>query len=170
QALVGPINCGVDPQAEWVQRAGAWVRSVQQQDGSFGESPDSYLDPRTKGQGPSTASQTAWAAMTMQAIYGPEDQGVQRAVEWLISTQLSECEAADPLVNPDGDPPGSWSEPWYTGTGFPKVFYLRYHMYRLYFPIMAVARWSAAAAPDRVVMEPVVRIEPKVLFNVPSSP
>ena len=108
--------------------------------------------------------------MTMQAIYGPEDEGVQRAVEWLISTQLSESEAVDPLVNPDGDPPGSWSEPWYTGTGFPKVFYLRYHMYRLYFPIMTIARWSAAAAPDRVVMEPVVRIEPKVLLDVPSSP
>ena len=168
QALVGPINCGVDRQAEWVQRAGAWVRSVQQQDGSFGESPNSYLDERTKGQGPSTASQTAWAAMTMQAIYGPEDERVQRAVEWLISTQLSESEAADPLVNPDGDRPGSWSEPWYTGTGFPKVFYLRYHMYRLYFPIMAVARWSAAAAPDRVLMEPVARMEPKVLLDASS--
>jgi squalene-hopene/tetraprenyl-beta-curcumene cyclase len=169
QALVGPINCGVDRNAEWVQRAGAWVRSVQQQDGSFGESPNSYLDERTKGQGPSTASQTAWAVMTMQAIYGPDDEGVQRAVDWLVSTQLSESEAADPLVNPDNDLAGSWSEPWYTGTGFPKVFYLRYHLYRLYFPIMAVARWNTAMASGGVLMEPVARIEPKVHFDVPSG-
>lgn len=166
QALVGPINCGVDRSEPWVQRAGAWVRSVQNTDGSFGESAESYLDPRTKGEGASTASQTAWAAMTMQAVYGPDDPGVCRAIEWLGATQLSDADAADPIKNPDGDPAGSWNEPWFTGTGFPKVFYLRYHLYRLYFPIMAVARWVAAKSPDQLAMETVARVEPKVHLDI----
>jgi squalene-hopene/tetraprenyl-beta-curcumene cyclase len=144
QALVGPINLGVDLSEEWIQRAADWVRSVQKEDGSFGESPDSYLDPGLKGIGPSTASQTAWAAMTMQAVHGPDDEGVQRAINWLVATQLDERSAADPACNPDGDPAGSWHEPWFTGTGFPKVFYLRYHLYRLYFPIMAIGRYLSA--------------------------
>lgn len=162
QALLGPIRCGVDRNEPWVQRAGAWLRSVQREDGSFGESPDSYLDPSTKGQGPSTASQTAWAAMTMHAIYGSQDEGVLKAVQWLASTQLTDGEAADPLVNPDGDPAGSWSEPWFTGTGFPKVFYLRYHLYRLYFPVMAIARVLRDIPEASTGVEPVQRMKPKV--------
>ncbi|MCH2154036.1 MAG: squalene--hopene cyclase [Phycisphaerales bacterium] len=162
QALVGPINCGVDPGEDWVQRAGQWLRSVQKDDGSFGESPDTYLDPSLKGQGPSTASQTAWAAMTMHAIYGSEDEGVLRAGHWLAATQLKEEEARDPLVNPDGDPAGSWAEPWFTGTGFPKVFYLRYHLYRLYFPVMALARILGASEHDDTGIEPVQRMRPKI--------
>ena len=153
QALVGPINLEVDLGEEWIQRAADWVRSVQKEDGSFGESPDSYLDPGLKGMGPSTASQTAWAAMTMQAVHGPDDEGVQRAINWLVATQLDERSAADQARNPDGDPAGSWHEPWFTGTGFPKVFYLRYHLYRLYFPIMASGRYlSAKADLDSCVM------------------
>ena len=93
------------------------------------------------GQGNSTASQTAWAAMVLQEIYGPEDPDLARAINWLTSTQLSQESASDPNQNPDGDPPGSWCELEFTGTGFPKVFYLRYHLYRLYFPIMALGRW-----------------------------
>ena len=161
QALVGPIRCGIDPSEHWVQRAGNWLRSVQQSDGSFGESPDSYLDPSTKGRGPATASQTAWGAMTMQAIFGHEDEGVQRAMAWLSATQLTEFEASDPIINPDGDLPGSWCEPWFTGTGFPKVFYLRYHMYRLYFPVMAIARWLRAHHGHPPI-ESMVRMEPKL--------
>ena len=68
---------------------------------------------------------------------------MRRALAWLASTQLGESEAADPARNPDGDPAGSWFEPWFTGTGFPKVFYLRYHLYRLYFPVMALGRFVA---------------------------
>ena len=66
------------------------------------------------------------------------------AVEWLARTQLTPADAADPLKNPDGDPAGSWCETEFTGTGFPKVFYLRYHMYRLYFPLMAMGRFVQA--------------------------
>ena len=144
QSIVGPIMCGVDPSEDWIQRAGAWLKSVQQDDGSFGESANSYEDPSLMGQGPSTASQTAWGAMALLAVYGPEDADVLRALTWLSHTQLDDAAAADPLRNPDGDPAGSWAETEFTGTGFPKVFYLRYHMYRLYFPLMALGRYLAA--------------------------
>ncbi len=117
---------------------------MQKADGSFGESANSYENPSLKGQGPSTASQTAWAAMILQEIYGANDPELQRAVEWLARTQLTPADAADPLKNPDGDPAGSWCETEFTGTGFPKVFYLRYHMYRLYFPLMAMGRFVQA--------------------------
>ena len=117
---------------------------MQKADGSFGESANSYENPSLKGQGPSTASQTAWAAMILQEIYGANDPDLQRAVEWLARTQLTPADAADPLKNPDGDPAGSWCETEFTGTGFPKVFYLRYHMYRLYFPLMAMGRFVQA--------------------------
>jgi squalene-hopene/tetraprenyl-beta-curcumene cyclase len=135
QALLGPIRCGVSPDEDWVQRAGAWVSSVQKTDGSFGETADSYIDPSLKGTGISTASQTAWGAMTLIEIFGVDDDRSRRAIEWLCNTQLS--------GTTEEDPAGSWTETEFTGTGFPKVFYLRYHMYRLYFPLMAVARWSA---------------------------
>ncbi|MEE2906210.1 MAG: squalene--hopene cyclase [Planctomycetota bacterium] len=162
QALVGPIRCGVQTSEDWVQRAGNWLRSVQKSDGSFGESPDSYIDPSLKGIGPSTASQTAWAAMTLHAIYGAQDPGVQKALGWLVSTQLSDEEAEDSLVNPDGDPAGSWSESWFTGTGFPKAFYMRYHLYRLYFPVMALARILRDTPNCTTGVEPVQRMRPKV--------
>lgn len=144
QSVIGPIRCGVDRKSEWIQRAGAWIRSIQKPDGSFGETADSYLDPSLKGTGTSTASQTAWAAMILQEIYGVSDQGLHRALQWLAKTQLRQRDAACPQANPDGDPAGSWRETEFTGTGFPKVFYLRYHMYRLYFPLMAVGRFLEA--------------------------
>ena len=100
--------------------------------------------------------------MTMHAIYGSSDEGVLRAVEWLVSTQLTDDEAADPLVNPDGDPAGSWVEPWFTGTGFPKVFYLRYHLYRLYFPVMAIARVLRDMPDASTGVESVQRMKPKI--------
>lgn len=144
QAVIGPIRCGEDPMQEWIQRAGRWIKSIQKQDGSFGESAMTYEDPSLKGQGPSTASQTAWAAMILQEIYGPNDPDLKRAIKWLCDTQLSADDALDKAKNPDGDPAGSWVETEFTGTGFPKVFYLRYHMYRLYFPIMAIGRYLSA--------------------------
>ena len=143
QALLGPIRCGVSRDEPWVQGAGDWIRSCQQEDGSFGETADSYIDPSLKGRGVSTASQTAWAAMTLMEIHGVDDPSVVKAIDWLCRTQLDATAANDPMQNPDGDPAGSWCELEYTGTGFPKVFYLRYHMYRLYFPLMAVARFAS---------------------------
>jgi len=125
QVLVGLKAVGEDMSAGYVRRAAEWLRSVQNADGSFGETPDTYRDPSLKGTGEPTASQTAWGAMGMMAIFGPDDASVRRALDWLIDTQ-----------NEDGD----WTEPWFTGTGFPEVYYLRYHLYKLYFPLMALAR------------------------------
>ncbi|MFO0830121.1 MAG: squalene--hopene cyclase [Phycisphaerales bacterium] len=144
QAVIGPIRCGEDRSAAWIQRAGQWIKSIQKPDGSFGESANSYVDPRLKGQGNSTASQTAWAAMILQEIYGPDDSDLKRAIAWLCATQLSAEDALIEAKNPDRDPAGSWVETEFTGTGFPKVFYLRYHLYRLYFPVMAIGRCLAA--------------------------
>ena len=165
QAVVGPIRCGEGFEQEWITRTGRWIKSVQQADGSFGESANSYIDKTMKGRGPSTASQTAWAAMILQEIYGPEDPDLRRAIEWLVKTQLTEAQAADRALNPDGDPVGSWYEPWFTGTGFPRVFYLRYHLYRLYFPVMAIGRYLAAhgVSIDGAPIEPpVIKMMPKV--------
>ena len=110
----------------YVRRATAWLRSVQKPDGSFGESCDSYEDPSFKGRGESTASQTAWGTMALLAAVGPSDPAVGSGIRWLVDHQAED---------------GSWDEPFYTGTGFPRVFYLKYHLYRLYFPLMALARY-----------------------------
>ncbi len=126
QVVGGLKKVGYDMKADWVQRAGQWLKDHQKPDGSFGETADSYEDPTLRGTCPSTASQTAWAAMTLMSIYGRRDPDVQRAIQWLCDTQLEN---------------GNWHEPYFTGTGFPRVFYLRYHLYRLYFPLMAIGRW-----------------------------
>jgi squalene-hopene/tetraprenyl-beta-curcumene cyclase len=109
----------------YCQRAVGWLRSVQKSDGSFGESLLSYDLPQTKGQGNSTASQTAWGLIGLLAGSDPDDPDVQKAAAYLVHQQ-----------NDDG----SWSEDEFTGTGFPSVFYLKYHLYRNSFPLYALAR------------------------------
>ena len=109
------------------QRAADWLRSVQNADGGFGESVLSYYDPALKGKGKSTASQTAWGLIGLLATSGTDDPSVERAVAWLLEQQ-----------NPDG----TWDEPEFTGTGFPCVFYLKYHLYRNSFPLYALARYD----------------------------
>ncbi len=129
QVVCGLKNVGCDMNSPWIQAAGEWLKSHQKENGSFGESADTYEDESLQGRGPSTASQTAWATMAMMAVYGHEDASVERGIQWLLNTQL---------------PSGTWDESWFTGTGFPRVFYLRYHLYRLYFPVMAIGRWLRA--------------------------
>ena len=142
QTVCGLGRVGVDMSEPWVQQAGQWLKDVQKEDGSFGESADSYEDLSLKGQGPSTASQTAWGAMAMMAVYGPDDPDVLRSLRWLTDTQLTTAD------HESDDPAGSWREDWFTGTGFPRVFYLRYHLYRLYFPVMCFGRWLQAVEPS----------------------
>ena len=108
------------------RRAVDWLKSVQNADGGFGESCKSYNDPKLKGIGKSTASQTAWGLIGLLATVGPDDAAVSRAVAWLTDHQ-----------NEDG----SWDEDEFTGTGFPCVFYLKYHLYRNSFPLYALARY-----------------------------
>jgi len=130
---------GVDMSEGWVRRAVAWLESVQNPDGGWGESCVSYDTPALAGVGGSTASQTAWALLGLMAAGEVESPAVKRGVEFLLSTQNAE---------------GDWDEPFYTGTGFPRVFYLRYHGYRLYFPLWALAvyRRLSSGEPTRQVM------------------
>lgn len=151
QAVGGLISAGEDPRTPYLQQTLAWLRSIQNDDGGFGETANSYLDESIwMGKGPSTASQTAWGACAMMFLVGADDEHVRRAIEYLLKTQLREDAPAEPWAgdarrDPPGhilpEPAGSWREEWFTGTGFPKVFYLRYHLYRHYFPVMALARY-----------------------------
>ncbi|MGH9687601.1 MAG: squalene--hopene cyclase [Candidatus Acidiferrales bacterium] len=109
------------------KRGAEWLRSVQNDDGGFGESILSYYDESLKGRGASTASQTAWGLIGLLASAAPDDPAAARAVAWLVSHQ-----------NEDG----SWDEDEFTGTGFPCVFYLKYHLYRNSFPLYALARYD----------------------------
>jgi len=131
QVLTGLQAVGERMDLPYVRRAANWLRSVQKNDGSFGESCESYADAALKGQGESTASQTAWGAMGLMASADAGDPAVKKAIAWLVENQ-----AAD----------GAWDEHYYTGTGFPQVFYLKYHLYRLYFPLTALARFRRLAA------------------------
>jgi len=110
---------------DYAERAVAWLRAVQNPDGGFGESCASYNDRSQKAKGASTPSQTAWGLIGLLAATGPADPAVGRAMRYLVEQQ---------------DPDGSWDEEAFTGTGFPCVFYLRYHLYRNYFPLYALAR------------------------------
>ena len=110
----------------WLLKARDWLESVQHQDGGWGERCNTYDDPVFKGQGPGTASQSAWAVMGLCAFDDPYRPGLLRGIEYLIRTQ-----------NEDG----SWTEHETTGTGFPKVFYLKYDMYRNAWPVLALATY-----------------------------
>jgi squalene-hopene/tetraprenyl-beta-curcumene cyclase len=111
----------------WLQKAKRWLESVQHSDGGWGERCNTYDDPVFKGQGPSTASQTAWAVMGLCAFGDADLPSLRCGIEYLIRTQ-----------NKDG----SWSEDEITGTGFPKVFYLKYDMYRNAWPLLALATYK----------------------------
>ena len=129
QTLVGLEAIGVSATDPAVVRAGNWLLACQQSSGGWGESPDSYADCTLRGQGPATASQTAWALLGLMAAGFEKHTAVAEGIRYLLDTQ-----------QPDGD----WAEPEFTGTGFPQVFYLRYHMYPIYFPLMALSRWAVA--------------------------
>jgi squalene-hopene/tetraprenyl-beta-curcumene cyclase len=112
-----------------IQKAVAWLESTQQHSGGWGETCASYDRPALKGTGEPTASQTAWATLGLIAAGRSHQASVRAGVDFLAETQL---------------PDGSWLERQFTGTGFPRVFYLRYHLYCVYFPLMALARYKAA--------------------------
>ncbi|MGI8971747.1 MAG: squalene--hopene cyclase, partial [Dehalococcoidia bacterium] len=134
-ALQGLRAASLPADAPECRRGAAWLRSVQNPDGGWGESPASYDVPALRGPGPSTASQTAWALLGLMAAEEQNSDAVARGVRFLIETQ---------------DEDGSWREDQFTGTGFPRVFYLKYHLYRLYFPLMALARYAAGCRPSAV--------------------
>jgi squalene-hopene/tetraprenyl-beta-curcumene cyclase len=131
QVLRGLESMGVDHHEPYIQQAAEWLRMVQNADGGWGETCGSYDDPNTKGVGPSTPTQTAWAVMGLLAANDTRSDCVAQGIAYLLRTQKKD---------------GSWDEPHYTGTGFPRVFYLNYHMYRQYFPLIALTTYAKVMA------------------------
>ncbi len=129
--LRGLEAMGVDNHEPFIQQAAEWIRMVQNPDGGWGESCESYDDPVLRGVGPSTPSQTAWSIMGLLAAGDTRSDSVQRGVAYLLKTQRKD---------------GSWDEQFYTGTGFPRVFYLGYTMYRQYFPLLALTAYNKVMA------------------------
>jgi squalene-hopene/tetraprenyl-beta-curcumene cyclase len=112
-----------------IERGAAWLVGCQNSDGGWGETCRSYDNPALKGQGTSTASQTAWALIGLMAAGEATgkfaSEAIERGVNYLLNTQRSD---------------GTWNESEFTGTGFPSHFYLKYHLYQQYFPLMALGR------------------------------
>jgi squalene-hopene/tetraprenyl-beta-curcumene cyclase len=126
-ALCALAAAGLPPSAPPVARAARWLAYVQNPDGGWGEGGDSYrLDYAGHAWAPSTASQTAWALLGLMAAGAVDSPAVARGVAWLVGRQRAD---------------GLWDEPQHTATGFPRVFYLRYHGYARYFPLWALARY-----------------------------
>ena len=124
--LIGLGILGENSSQPYIRKSINWLKSVQNSDGGWGEDCNTYDDPGLKGMGESTASQTAWALLGLMAIGETNSESVQRGIHYLMRNQESE---------------GNWKESLYSGTGFPRVFYLRYHGYSHYFPLWALAMY-----------------------------
>lgn len=128
-------QAGCKQDAPWVRKAVAWLKSCQHDDGGWGESNDSYLDQSCGRQADeSTPFQTAWALLALIAAGECHSPEVRAGVEYLLRRQRAD---------------GLWSCPWFTAPGFPRVFYLKYHGYDAYFPLMALARYRNCIAENR---------------------
>ncbi len=126
-ALCALNAAGLGPDDPAVKRAADWLVSVQREDGGWGEDEESYADAPPGRHKESTASQTAWAVLGLMAAGAVDHPAVVRGIGYLSQTQRAD---------------GEWMELPYTAVGFPRVFYLRYHGYRLYFPLLAMARFQ----------------------------
>ncbi len=131
--LRGLEAIGVDHHEPYIQQGAEWLRMVQNPDGGWGETCGSYDEPSNRGVGPSTPSQTAWAIMGLLAANDTRSDSVARGVAYLLRTQRKD---------------GSWDEPATTGTGFPRVFYLVYTLYRDYFPLIALTSYAKVMAGE----------------------
>ncbi|MDQ6683910.1 MAG: squalene--hopene cyclase, partial [Pseudomonadota bacterium] len=130
--LCGLRAAGVRVGSAEIQRAAQWLHSIQNDDGGWGEHESSYgLDDDGHQPAPSTASQTAWAVLALLAAGEVESDSVRRGIAWLVEMQQAD---------------GFWHEPEFTATGFPRVFYLRYHGYPKFFPLWALARYRRLTA------------------------
>jgi squalene-hopene/tetraprenyl-beta-curcumene cyclase len=131
-ALAGLNAAGLDAQTPMVSKAADWLIAIQNADGGWGEDCNSYrLDYKGYEGAPSIASQTAWALLGLMAAGEVDHPAVVRGIRWLEKNQ---------------QPDGLWPQEHYTGGGFPRVFYLRYHGYPRFFPLWAVARYRNLTA------------------------
>jgi len=129
--LRGLAAVGADPRQEFIQRAVRWLVRHQNADGGWGETCESYMRPELAGRGPSIPSQTAWALLALFAAGTKSGPAVQAGIDYLLRTQ---------------QPDGAWEDPLWNGTGFPRVFYLKYHLYARYFPLWALGVYRHAHA------------------------
>jgi len=127
QVLKGLHAIGCDMKEDFCQRAAAWLKSCQNPDGGWGETSRSYDDPSLKGKGPSTPSQTAWALMGLFSTGDLASSHVMKGLDYLLKTQNND---------------GTWDEWPNTGTGFPRVFYIKYEYYKIYFPLFALSMYK----------------------------
>jgi squalene-hopene/tetraprenyl-beta-curcumene cyclase len=135
--LRGLEAIGFDQNEPQVQQSVEWVRSVQNSDGGWGETCGTYNDPNQRGVGPSTPSQTAWGLLALLAGGDTRSDSVAKGVRWLVEQQVEDGSWSEIV-------PGRNGESYYTGTGFPQVFYLGYHLYKQYFPLLALTTYDKA--------------------------
>lgn len=127
--LCGLAAIGEDMNKPYIRKAVKWLKDHQNWDGGWGETCETYRRPELRGTGPSTASQTAWALMALMSAGESFSPEVIRGIKYLLAQQEED---------------GTWPEPYFTGTGFPKYFMIRYHNYRNCFPLMALGRFYRA--------------------------
>ncbi|MFM8734352.1 MAG: squalene--hopene cyclase [Pirellulales bacterium] len=135
QVLEGLRAVGTPADDPAVVGGACWLETHQQSDGGWGETPESYTDRGLAGSGVPTASQTAWAVAGLVAAGRGTSSAVRRGVHWLATRQEID---------------GIWEQREFTGTGFPQVFYLRYHYYPIYFPLLALSRARRCVAAERM--------------------
>jgi squalene-hopene/tetraprenyl-beta-curcumene cyclase len=121
-----------DPQQSYIRRAVSWLEKIQNQDGGWGESNESYYPPRHRHPYPSTSFQTAWSLLGLLAVGEVNSTAVKQGISYLLENQKAD---------------GFWDELDYTAPGFPRVFYLKYHGYAKYFPLWALARYNNLKEP-----------------------
>lgn len=130
--LMGLEEAGIAPQHDAVRRAASWLKSIQRSDGGWGEGCDTYFEPSRRGQAErSTSWHTAWAVLGLMSAGEIRSEAVRRGIEFLLNRQ---------------QPNGLWNDPEFNAPGFPRVFYLKYHGYDKYFPLLALARYRNLTA------------------------
>ena len=150
--LMALRQVGEDMTQPHVRKAIGWLKSCQNPDGGWGETCYTYNDPSQAGQGPSTPSQTAWALLGLMAGGEVNSEAVKKGIHYLVSRQNAL---------------GGWEEKYFTGTGFPKVFYLRYHGYGQYFPLWAMGVYRRLTTAGKTLQDEIKMPSPPD-FSLPA--